>query len=78
MTTPHADGDSAMTYGFFPLLSRKGKCFSCGNWDLSELSVLHQGWITQLFYGLDIKKGGCFATQETAMSIGKERNVRDR
>lgn len=27
MTTPHTDGDSAMTYGFFLLLSRKRKCF---------------------------------------------------
>lgn len=76
MTTLHTDGDSAMTYGFFPLLSRK--CFFCGNWDLSELSVLHQGGISQLFYGLDTKKGVCFAMQETTMSIGKERNIRHR
>lgn len=78
MTTAHADGDSAMTYGFFLLLSRKRKCFFCVNWDLSELSALHQGWISQLFYGLDIKKGGSFATQETSISIGKERNIRHR
>lgn len=56
-TTPHTDGDSAMTYSFFlTLLNRKRKCFSCGNWDLSELSAFHQRWINQLFYELDIKR----------------------
>lgn len=33
---------------FFTPLKEKKK-FPCWNWDLSELSALHQGWISQLF-----------------------------